>query len=285
MKLFVKVALAASVLALAMARPAQADLLGIDDDTGDLYNVSTSTAGLTLIGSTGISGIGEIEFSPGGTLYGFTVGGGSTLYTINPTTAVATSVGPLGLPFVFEGGLAFSPSGTAYATNGDSADNPQLLTINLTTGAATVVGTISGGAHDIDGLAYRSDGKLIGLDRVTNSLLLIDPTTAAASTLAAVPATVGAVGGMTIQNGVGYYNTGGPGATIPGSNELYSFDLTTGASTLIGSFSSITGTGISGLAGISDQTTVPEPGTVALFVATGLGSASLLLRRHKAARK
>ena len=65
--------------------------------------------------------------------------------------------------------LAFAPNGTAYGTNGDSAAIPQLFTINLTTGAATVIGTLSGGDHDINGLAYRSDGMLIGLDRVTNS--------------------------------------------------------------------------------------------------------------------
>jgi WD40 repeat protein len=247
---------------------AYAGLLGIDLDTGTLYSVSTANAALTLIGSNGRN-FAEIEFSPGGTLYGFTTGSASTLYTINPSTAAATSVGPLGLPFVFEGGLAFSPGGTAYATNGGDSGAAQLFTINLATGAATVVGTLSGGGHDINGLAYRSDGQLIGLDRVTNALVVIDPATAAVAQLAPVPSTVGGVGGMTVLNGTGYYNTSGPGGSISGSNTLYSFDLFTGASTPIGNFNGLVGNGISGLAA-----QVPEPDAIVLG---SIGALILLL--------
>lgn len=200
-----------------------------------------------------------------------------TLYTINPTTAAVAAIGPLGLPFVFEGGLTFAPDGTAYATNGDSAGNPQLLRINLTTGAATVIATISGGNHDIDGLAFRSDGLLIGLDRETNALLLIDPVTAASSFLAAVPTTIGGVGGLTIDGGVGFYNTSGPGGSTPGSNNLYSFNIFTGAPILIGSLApTITGTGMSGLAAVPG---VPEPGTAVLCV-LALMFAGLFLRKR-----
>src|SRR5450755_3081180 len=110
---------------------------------GTLYNISSADATLSPIGNTGIAGLGEIEFAPNGTLYGFTTGGSAALYRIDPTTAAATLVGSLGLGFVFEGGLAFSPSGTAYGTNGGTATNPQLFTLNLATGAASIVGTIS----------------------------------------------------------------------------------------------------------------------------------------------
>jgi hypothetical protein len=238
---------------------AYAGLLAIDYDTGNLYSVSTANAALTLIGSNGRN-FGEIEFAASGTLYGFTTGSASTLYTINPATAAATPIGPLGLPFVFEGGLAFSLGGIAYGTNGNSSSAAQLFTINLATGAATVVGTLSGGSRDIDGLAYRSDGQLIGLDRITNALVVIDPATAAVTLLAAVPSTVGGTGGMTVLNGIGYYNTSGPGGSISGSNTLYSFDLFTGASTPIGNFNGvIVGDGISGLAG-----SVPEPSAIVL---------------------
>jgi hypothetical protein len=249
---------------------ANAGLLGIDFDTGTLYSVSTANAALTLIGSNGRN-FGEIEFSPSGTLYGFTTGSASTLYTINPSTAAATPIGPLGLSFVFEGGLAFSPGGIAYGTNGGALGADQLFTINLATGSATVVGTLSGGDRDINGLAYRSDGQLIGLDRITNALVVIDPATAAVTLLAAVPSTVGGAGGMTVLNGIGYYSTSGPGGLVPGSNTLYSFDLFTGASTPIGNFNGvITGTGISGLAG-----SVPEPGTIVLV---SIGALALLFR-------
>jgi hypothetical protein len=239
---------------------ASGGLLAVDSDTGKLYTVSTANAALTFVGNTGVFGFGEIEFSPSGTLYGFSTGTAPTLYTINPSTAAATAVGALGLPFVFEGGLAFSPSGIAYGTNGGSSEAAQLFTINLATGNATVVGTMSGGGHDVNGLAYRSDGELIGLDRVTNDLVVINPTTAAVTPLAVVPSTVGGVGGMTVLNGTGYYSTSGPSGSIPGSNTLYSFDLFSGASNQIGNFNGvITGNGISGLAA-----TVPEPGAILL---------------------
>jgi hypothetical protein len=186
-------------------------------------------------------------------MYRFTTGTTSAiLYRFDSTTYAPTAIGPLNPPvgIVFEGGLAFSPGGIAYATNIGDSGSPRLFTINLNTGAATVIGTISGGSHDINGLAYRgSDGMLIGLDRVTNSLLLINPTTAVSSVLAPISATVGAVGGMTVDNnGTGYFATGGADPSFPGSNQLFSFNLLTGQQTLIGTFPSTDGPGISGLA-------------------------------------
>ena len=62
-------------------------LLAVDYDTGNLYTVSTANAALTLVGNTGAFGFGEIEFSPSGTLYGFSTGSAPTLYKINPSTA------------------------------------------------------------------------------------------------------------------------------------------------------------------------------------------------------
>jgi hypothetical protein len=141
-------------------------LLAVDTDNGNLYQVSTSNAALTLVGNTGVPFLADIQFAPNGTLYGFTdsAAANPSLYKINPTTAAATLVGPLGIGFVFEGGLAFAPNGTAYGSNAGDSGHDQLFTINLTTGAATVIGTLSG-SHDINGLVYRSDGQLIGLDR------------------------------------------------------------------------------------------------------------------------
>lgn len=253
------------------------DLVGISYDSGTLYSISTATASPTVIGSTGITGFADIQYAPNGTLYGFTNSlSVPTLYTINPTTAQATAVGRLGLSPVVEGGLAIAPNGTAY---GAEAGLPAaLFSINLATGAGTSIGAISGGGHDINGLAYRSDGQLIGLDRISNSLLLIDPTTAASSTLTVLSAPVGAVGGLTLVNGMGYFSTSS--TATGGSNSLYSFDPFTGANALIGSFSpTITGNGISGITGLSSA--VPEPGSVALLLGMGVTGAGFLVRRRR----
>lgn len=52
-----------------------------------------------------------------------------------------------------------------------------MLSLNLTSGTTTVLGTISGN-HDINGLIWRDDGKLVGLDNGLNGanrgLILID---------------------------------------------------------------------------------------------------------------
>jgi len=101
-------------LALAFASATQAQLYGIDYDTGALYTISTQNAALSLVGQTHISGLGSLDFAPDGRLFGITSGASAALYQINPDTAVATRIGLLNIGFVFEGGLAFSPTGTAY---------------------------------------------------------------------------------------------------------------------------------------------------------------------------
>lgn len=260
---------------LLVVAPVSASLIGVDWDTGVLYNVSTSDASLSVIGSTGITELSALEFAPNGTLYAFSSGSQARLYTIDPVTATATSVGPLGM-FAFEGGIAFSPGGTAYAVGGSSVSSPQLLQLNLATGAASVVATLSGGAHDINGLAWRSDGMLVGLDRVSNGLVTINPATGATALLAIVDTDIGATGGMAAVGNTGYFSTSGPGDVIPGSNNLYSFDLFTGAHTLVGSFApAIENTGIGGLA-------IPEPSTLAgmLLFSCALAGHPVVSRRR-----
>ncbi len=261
------------MVVLASAGGAQAsDLYGIDRDSGQLYSISTVDASLALVGNTYVSGFGSLEFAPDGRLFGITTGDSPLLYQINPNTAAATPVGPLNIGFVFEGGLAFSPNGTAYAVNQDGASSPRLFEVNLATGQATVIGVISGGSHDINGLGWRSDGRLVGLDRVSNSLLTIDPATAISSPIGHLTPVVGGVGGMAVISDSGYFNTSGPGGSISGSNELYSFNAFTGEYHLVGSFSPfITGSGIGGLA------MIPEPSTTLLGA---VGAFSLALSRR-----
>ena len=106
----------------AITTTANAGLLGIDRETGAAYDVSTvnglaTTIGTFSLGGSPLTSIGSLEFAPNGTLYGFTTGSTATLYSFHPTTFAATPVGSLNNGFVFEGGLAFSPSGVAYGVN------------------------------------------------------------------------------------------------------------------------------------------------------------------------
>jgi hypothetical protein len=229
------------------------DLVGIDFDTSNAYRISTSTGQSTLIGNTGVPFLGALDRALDGNYYGTTVVA-DELFRFNPTTFVGTRIAALSRD-IFEGGLAQSPGGTVYATNGGSATAAQLLTIDLSNGQMSLVGTISGGSRDINGIVWRADGKLVGMDRVSNSLLVIDPLTANASVLARLTPTVGALGGMTLVGDTGYLVTAGPTASNPGSNELWSFDPFTGLHQRVAGLGpTISGSGIGGLA-----TLVPEP--------------------------
>ncbi len=253
-----------------------AQLVGVEYNTGNFYSISTTDGSLQLIGDTDINGIGGLEYNPkDGFVYGFTTGStsASNLYrfSISPNLDAVTSelIGPLGLA-TFEGGLVFSPSGDAIAING-GITIPALLSMDLTTGDATVIQMLAD-RHDFAGLGWRSDGLLIGLDSTSNSLMTIDPVTAAVSTLEAVGPTIGSIGGMALGSNIGYFVTAGPLATNAGSNSLYSFDPFTGDQVFIANYENqIFGSGFSGL------TFVPEPATLALL---SVGGIALLRRRH-----
>jgi|CXWL01.1.fsa_nt_gi hypothetical protein len=252
-----------------------AQLVGVEFNTGSFYSISTSDGSIQLIDDTDINGIGALEFNPqDGFLYGFTTGSPATAtlyrFTISPSLddVTAEPIGLLGFN-TFEGGIAFSPSGTAYAVNG-GATVPALLSLDLSTGDASLIGMFAD-LHDIAGLGWRSDGLLVGLDSADNALLTIDPATVAVTTIEQVIAPVGTIGGMALGESGGYFVTAGPGALIPGSNSLYSFDPFTGDQILIASFENqILANGFSGLS------FVPEPATLALL---SLGGIALLRRR------
>jgi hypothetical protein len=273
----------AGLLFGAVSPAAAGQLYGIDWTSGNLYQVSSSNAALTLVGNTGLVQVADMQFAPNGNLYAFTATGinSSQLYQINPNAAKATLVGPLGLQAA-GGALAITPNGTAYAFGGIQAFITNLLTINLQTGAATVVGGLSDLQFQIEGMAYRRDGELVSMNTKSNALDLINPITLATSTLATLPENIGEVDGMTTIDGTtGFLSTAGPGAPLGGTNSLYSVNLFTGATTLIGSFApTITDFGFGGLAEAPGVVAAPEPASVTLL-AIGSTGFMLLARRKR----
>ncbi len=98
----------------------------------------------------------------------------SNLYTINPDTGAATSLGSIGKPIT---GLAFDAAdgGKLYGVTGGvylSGKERQLLSINPATGASTVVGSL--GANEIEDIAFSPLGQLYGWNETGDDLYSIN---------------------------------------------------------------------------------------------------------------
>ena len=238
---------------------ANAEMYAVADQ--GLYRVSTIDASHTLIGSLSFSSIAGIAFNASDELlYGFGGFNPGFLVSIDPTTGNDNVIA--NLPFqVAEGGVTFSPDGSLIGVGRSTGQpfRPGLFSVDLESGDVTNLGVVSGGDRDINGIAWRDDGKLVGLDRISNSLLEIDPVTGQSFTISFLGTTLGGVSGITREGDDYFFATAGPASFIPGSNQLFRFDPYTGSTTLVGSlgFSS----GVSGLAG---SFIIPEPSSVAL---------------------
>lgn len=210
-------------------------------DPNELIRLATDNpSGYTTIGPSAVGPSGFVcgaaflngDFSQ---LYCL-VWGDNRLVKVNTATATATLIGACtpgsGQDWT---GLAADPlSGTLYASASDGSAS-RLYTINPTTGAATLVGTITG-SPVIIGIAINANGEMYGLEIVSNVLVRINKATGSATT-------VGSVGfdanyaqdlAFDLENNVLYlaaYNSATSRA------ELRVADTTTGNSTLIGQFS------------------------------------------------
>jgi hypothetical protein len=100
--------------------------------------IVTTSGGVNLV---------DLALTSSGTLYGID---GSALYTIDPATAHATFVGPLGSSAT---GLVSGPTGTIYASGAN-----ELFTVDTITGAGTTVGTT--GFNSAGDVAFSQNGTL-----------------------------------------------------------------------------------------------------------------------------
>lgn len=151
-----------------------------------------------------------------------------TLGTVNPDTGIFTGIAPVtGLvvdtdTFI---DLTIGPDGSAYLAAGAN-----LYTMNLATGAASLVGAFSNVSLVID-LAIDRDGVMYAHDIGTDSLLTIDTATAAATTVGPHGLAANFAQGMDVD-----WSTNTLYATIytgGGTGQFVSWDTSTGAVTTI----------------------------------------------------
>jgi len=149
----------------------QGSLFGTDF-LGNLFSVSGTTGASTLIGNTGVGDIEGLSFN-GTTLIGTNfsnLGGPTTIYAINTSTAVPTAVtsfsqGPVRAMAVV------NPNTIDVAS--DSPVSQSLVQVNLLNGTNTVLGQLpSAGAALIAALNFGSDGTLYALDPFGNEFII-----------------------------------------------------------------------------------------------------------------
>lgn len=139
------------------------------DTTGLLWEVDPANGAVRQVGDTRapLTGLG----GRGNQLWGIGVHNGfgdpyqQALYRVDPTTAIATRIGSLGIPDTLSsGGADFDADGILWATldsQPPDVDRPsRLARIDLDTGRADVVATISGVLENVSvrGMAIASPG-------------------------------------------------------------------------------------------------------------------------------
>ena len=167
--------------------------------------------------------------------------GPATLYSISPTTGVATPIGPIG--FARVGSLDFSPvDGKLYGV-GFNGTSVVLITIDPTTGAGTQVGPLgftgNAGVYDI---AFRpSDGTLFAVSQglvaqssaIPVNLYTINTGTGLATLVGPLGTTPPGLNGngLAFLGGVLYYGAGNVGG-VSDAAALFTLNQSTGLATL-----------------------------------------------------
>ena len=170
-------------LGLASAAPVSAAVLygaAGNELASDLYRVNPETGMATSIGPIGEGVTGLAVHPATRVLYAVTSANSPTtpraLFTIDPATGDSTLVGALGIPDSAVADISFADDGTLF---GWSENTDDLVTIDLGTGTATVVGD-----SELDtagsGLAFHAAGTLFfagAFDPGSPALTTIDPAT------------------------------------------------------------------------------------------------------------
>ncbi len=253
-----------------------ADLIGVNYSTGDVYSISTADATATRLGST-VSGIMGLDRDRSGRLVGIKDGIGGSVGSLNVSDWQFSAIGNAGAGFTFEGGLAIGARGEIFAGSRLSGSGRAIFEIDPATGTMTRSITLSRTDVDLNGLQFRADGALVALDAVSAEFVSVDTGTGMVTTIAPLLSTaVGAVGGLAIDEGVGYFVTAGETSGSHGDNSLYRIDLNTGDQRLIGPLGAEAGAGF----GIGALVGFPVPSPATALLVGGASAISLTRRRR-----
>jgi FG-GAP repeat/FlgD Ig-like domain len=158
-------------------RPVDQRVYGVDYSDGSLWRFDPRSGSAERVAATGVPNIWGLAYDAERDLLVGHLQGPNQLYTIRPTTGVAT---PLPLPATYGvRDLGLDPN--THALYGvDNANPPHLVRFDRDSGAGTLIGN----THSVAGLEFDATiGALIGIDCCTDTLWRISTTNGAASFL------------------------------------------------------------------------------------------------------
>lgn len=238
-----------------------APVLWVGDRSGNLGTVDVADGTYTNIGNMGTA-MTDIAFDNSGNLYGISF---DKLFSIDSNSAVVTEIGSHNMGSGAKNSLVFDSAGNLFAANSS------LFTLDLVTGASTLIGNggdnyvSSGDLAFIEGELYLSSS--IGDDSLVN----LDTSTGAGTSIGNIG--YGDVYGLASDNNIDLYGLSG--------SDILSIDVNTGVGTFLSSYSGLSeawGSAFYSESGAS--TPVPEPTTMLLFGA-GLAGLAAAGRRKK----
>jgi hypothetical protein len=129
-----------------------------------LYSISYATGAATAVGPIGFNQVGVLAFAPNGALYGVGQNGAEkwVLLKIDLVSGAGTAVGPTGLETPFQD-ISFRSDGTlfGYARSlGQKSKAGLVYSIDTSTGAGRLVGSVTGGFEDNAPVAFSSEKVL-----------------------------------------------------------------------------------------------------------------------------
>jgi len=264
-------------VALAFASTGAADAATLYGATasggpGELYILNAGTGGVIqdvgpLNDALNVNyGVTGLAFSPvTGLLYGSTANAdpatAAKLISINPLSGLVTVIGDFNVTGGGVGStmadIAFDSSGNLYGIG--SKGGPQLYSINILTGQATIVGAGSGLTSTTGGGLAISPSSVFFGTPTASRFGTYDSTTGAYSNIAnPVKPGGGAYAALDFSGNVLYGLNSGTGSPPP--THLVTIDTVTGAVTDLG-------LSVPALDAIAFLQVVPEPGTMTLLLA------------------
>lgn len=154
---------------------------GSEYGTGALYTMDPSSGAMTLVGyGSAPGGLHALAYDPSTfTMYGCNYGASSGLYTVDLTNGATTLIGDVGIGALVIG-MACDASGNLF---GADLLNDVLISIDKSTGAGTVIGSLGILINYAQDLEYDNENDVLYLAGYTSTgqLYTIDPSTGAAT--------------------------------------------------------------------------------------------------------